>query len=109
MNRTPKRISSRIARHAVHQGARPSSSNQGEVEKSATGRNLPNTDVLEDLREEPTAQSGLLNTNIKNPPKGTRQKWSREEYKEVMESYYLAKIKPQGNSYYKSDVQHMEK
>ena len=74
MNRTPKRISSHIARLAVHQGARPSSNNQGEVEKSATGRNLPNTDVLEDLREEPTAQSGLLNTNIKNPPKGTRQK-----------------------------------
>ena len=94
MNRTPKRISSRIARRAVHQGARPSSSNQGEVEKSATGRNLPNTDVLEDLREEPTAQSGLLNTNIKNPPKGTRQKWSREEYKEVMESYYLVKLNP---------------
>ena len=32
--------------------------------------------------------------NIKNPPKGTRQKWSREEYKEVMESYYLAKLNP---------------
>ena len=63
--------------------------NQAEIEKSATGPNSPETNVLEDFHEEPAAQRGLRNTNVKAPTKGTRQNWSREEYqyREVMESF----------------------
>ena len=46
--------------------------NQVEIEKSATGPNSPETNVLEDFHEEPAAQRGLRNTNVKTPTKGTR-------------------------------------
>ena len=45
---------------------------QAEIEKSATGPNSPETNVLEDFHEEPAAQRGFRNTNVKTPTKGTR-------------------------------------
>ena len=92
--KSSRRSSCRIGRRADKHGLRLSVRNQAEIEKSATGPNSPETNVLEDFHEEPAAQRGLLNTNIKVPPKGTRQKWSREEYREVMESDYYAKLDP---------------
>ena len=68
--------------------------NQADIEKYATGPNLPESNVLEDSHEEPAGQRVLLNTNIKSPLTGTREKWSREEYKEVMESFYSVKLNP---------------
>ena len=71
----------------------PSVGNQAEVEKSATGTNSPHN-AYEDFHTESNPQSGPHETPSHNPRKASRQKWSRGEYKEVMEALYAASLNP---------------
>ena len=87
--------SSRIPRRAVKQGARPSMVNQVEVEKCTTGANSSNTKALESFQDESTTQIGPLDSRSTNQIlKKPRQKWTREEYKQVMIAYYQALEQP---------------
>ena len=83
----------RIGRRAGKQGPRPSVGNQAEVEKSATGTNSPHH-ASEDFHTENNPQSGPHETPSHNPCKASRQKWSRREYKEVIEAFYAASLNP---------------
>ena len=71
------RNSYRIARRAGHQGARPSVSGQAEVEKLAT--DLPSPPAVAANPTKSLSQEGLPHQR-----KNTRQKWTREDYTEVM-------------------------
>ena len=89
------RNSYRIARRAGQQGARPSVSGQAEVKKLAT--DLPSQPAVADNLTESLSQQGPStperagnNTDRRN----TRQKWTREDYIEVMFCYYKAKADP---------------
>ena len=84
--------SCRIGRPADQQGPRPPSGNQAGIEKSATGTNSAH--VLEDIHNEDNPHRGPLATPNVNPSKGTKQKWTREEYKQVMEAFYKATNNP---------------
>ena len=89
------RQSSHIARRAVKQGARPSMVNQVEVEKCTTGTNSFNPQALESFQDENTTQIGPLDSRSTNQIlKKPRQKWTREEYKQVMIAYYQALEQP---------------
>ena len=85
--------SCRIGRPADQQGPRRPAGNQAGIEKSATGTNSVH-EVLEDIHHEDNPHFGPLATPNVNPSKGTRQKWTREEYKKVMEAFYKAMINP---------------
>ena len=83
------RNSCRIARRVGQQGARPSASGQAEVEKLST--DLPSQPEVAANPNESLSQQGPstperagTNTYRRN----TRQKWSREDYFEVMFWYY---------------------
>ena len=84
-----------IARRAGQQGARPPGSDQAEVEKLST--DLPSQPSVETNPTESLSQQGpstpehpATNTDRRN----TRQKWTREDYIEVMFCYYKAKADP---------------
>ena len=85
--------SCRIGRPADQQGPRPPVGNQAGIEKSATGTNAAH-EVLEDIHNEDNPHRVPLATSTGNPLKGTRQKWTREEYKQVMEAFYKAMNNP---------------
>ena len=96
MNVQPTRISYRIARRAGYQGARPSVSDQAEVEKLAT--DLPSRENVDgnsngsySQQSPPAAVSSPI---CNQQTKGKRHKWTREEYKEVMLCYYKAQAEP---------------
>ena len=90
------RKSNRIGRHPAKKGPRPLASNQAGIEKSATGTNSPRNDV-EGSHPEDTSNSGSLHP--RNPKsKVTRQKWSKEEYIDVIEAFYNATINPTATS-----------
>ena len=89
------RNSYRIARRAGQQGACPSASGQAEVEKLST--DLPSQPAVAANRSESLSQQSPstperagTNTDRRN----TRQKWTREDYIEVMFCYYKAKADP---------------
>ena len=85
--------SCRIGRPADQQGPRRPAGNQAGIEKSTTGTNSAH-EVLEDIHNEDNPHRGPLATPNVNPSKGARQKWTREEYKQVMEAFYKATINP---------------
>ena len=85
--------SCRIGRPADQQRPRPPAGNQAGIEKSATGTNSTH-EVLEDIHNEENPHRGPLATSTVNPSKVTRQKWTREEYKQVMEAFYKATNNP---------------
>ena len=89
------RNSYRIARRAGQQGARPSVNGQAEVDKLAT--DLPSQPAVADNPTESLSQQGPstpeqagTNTDRRN----TRQKWTREDYIEIMFYYCKAKADP---------------
>ena len=89
------RNSYRIARRAGQQGARPSVSDQAEVEKLST--DLPSQPSVEANPNESLSQQGPSTlerpaTNVDR--RNTRQKGTREDYIEVMFCYYKAKADP---------------
>ena len=70
--------------------------NQAEIERYATGTDSAQQDAPENNHAEEAPHSGLLSVNSENPSKGTRQKWTWEEYKEnkeIMEAYYATTLK----------------
>ena len=89
------RNSYRIARRAGQQGARPPVSDQAEVEKLST--DLPSQPSVEANPNESLSKQGPSTlerpaTNVDR--RNTRQKWTREDYIEVMFCYYKAKADP---------------
>ena len=89
------RNSYRIARRAGQQGARSPVSDQAEVEKLST--DLPSQPSVEANPTESLSQQGPSTlerpaTNVDR--RSTRQKWTREDYIEVMFCYYMAKADP---------------
>ena len=89
------RNSYRIAHRAGQPGARPSASGQAEVEKLST--DLPSQPAVAANPNESLSQQGSstperagTNTDRRN----TRQKWTREDYIEVMFCYYKANADP---------------
>ena len=95
MSSTNIRNSNHIARRAGQQGARPPVSDQDEVEKLFTY--LPSQPSVEANPNESLSQQGPSTlerptTNVDG--RNTRQKWTREDYIEVMFCYYKAKADP---------------
>ena len=82
-----------IGRRTGKQGPRPSAGNQAEVEKYATGTNSAHQ-ANEDHHAEDTPHRGPQNVPTKNRQRERRNKWTREEYMEVMEAYFKALSKP---------------
>jgi len=87
----------RIARLAGQQGARYSVRNQADGEKCTTGTNSahPQTPVepLTEVTLQPVTQDVQSVATT-----GKRNKWTREEYKQVMEAYITAQLKPSGEN-----------
>ena len=92
------RFSCRIGRSAEKQGPRSSEGAQAEIEKYAIGTNSIQPKVPGDNHTEDAPHRGLLSINTTNPSKRTRQKWTRDEYKDVMEAYYDATLNPSETS-----------
>ena len=88
------RFSCRIGRRADKQGPRSPARTKAGIEKYAIGTNSPQNKVPEENHAEDIPQRGLLTTNTENPPKRTRKKWTRDEYKEIMEAYNTSTIRP---------------
>ena len=89
------RNSCRIARSAGQQGARRPVSDQAEDEKLST--DLPSQPSVEANPNESLSQEGPSTlerpaTNVDR--RNNRQKWTREDYIEVMFCYYKAKADP---------------
>ena len=93
---TDTNITNRIGRHPAKEGPRSPVRNQTGLEKSVTGTNSPGNNV-EDTHPEDTSNSGSLHHRNPNS-KITRQKWSREEYIDVIEAYYDATTNPTATS-----------
>lgn len=89
MTDQPNKLSYRIGRHEGRQGPRPSVGNQAEVEKFVTGTNSTQQ-ANEDHHGEDIPHRGPAPSENRRKP--TRTKWSREEYKEVMEAHYKAML-----------------
>ena len=83
------RFSCRIGRRADKQGPRSPVGDQAGIEKYATGTNSTQN-ALEDHHTEDIPHVAPP----QNSTKASRQKWSREEYKEVMEAFYTASLNP---------------
>ena len=89
-----KRYSSRIARRAVKQGARPSVMEQAEIEKLVTGTNF-SIENLHGNQNQEESNPGPSDTPLHQiRTKGKRMKWTREDYKLVLYTYYCALEKP---------------
>ena len=86
-------FSYRIGRCTGKQGPRPSVGNQAGVEKYANGTNS-SQQADEDYQDEDIPQRGPQNAPTVNRQRETRSKRAREEYMEVMESYFKALAKP---------------
>ena len=72
------------------QGARPLVSDQAAVKKLATGSKTPVNNGQQAAHTRPSPNKGptVINTNNVTKTKNIKQKWSRDEYHEVIESYY---------------------
>ena len=87
-----------IGRRADKSGPPPSVRNQAEVEKCSSGTKLPK-DSLKGHQNCVKANSGPSETSkSSNKNDLKRQKWTREEYREIMEAYYYAKYHSSGES-----------
>ena len=87
-----------IGRRADKSGPFPSVRNQAEVEKCASGTKIPK-DSLKGHQNCIKTNSGPSETSKSSNKDGLkRQKWIREEYREIMEVYYYAKYHPSDES-----------
>ena len=90
-----RKNSSRIARRAVKKGARPSGPDSPEVEKSATESNSSQNDLSgHQNQDEPNSEPTVIK-NTKQKEK--RNKWSTEDYRNVLRAFYTAQLRPMGN------------
>ena len=95
MNTLKKKLSCRIARRADQQGARPLAWNQAGVEKSVTGTTSSHNDLEGNLTENFSQQGPPDAENqSRTTKKASRQRWTREEYIQVMIAVYEAKLTP---------------
>ena len=90
MRRSTRNKSCHITRCVDKQGARPSVSDQAGVEKLATGSKSPVNNGQEAAHTRPLTNNdpSVISTNSVTETKNTKQKWSRDEYREVIESYF---------------------
>ena len=80
-------------------GPRPSVRNQAEVKKCASGTKLLTEDSLKGYQNCVKANSGPSETSkSSNKNDLKRQKWTQEEYREIMEAYNYAKYHPSDES-----------
>ena len=95
MNNLKNSFACRIAQ----QGARPPSRNQVGVEKSSNGTTSTDTDLIGNLTET-LSQRGPSDTEnmSRNAKKTSRQRWTKEEYVQVMTALYEAKFMPMEGS-----------
>ena len=100
MKRSKQNKSCHIARRVDKQEARPSVSDQAGVEKLATESKSPVNKGQEasHTRLLPNNGSPIINTNNVTKTKNTKQKWNRDEYREIIESYYTATFFPSRKS-----------
>ena len=100
MRRSTRNKSCHIARRVGKHGARPSVSDQVWVEKLATESKFPVNNGQEAAHTRPWLNNGpsVINTNNITEAKNTKQKWSWDEYREVIESYYTATFFPSRKS-----------
>ena len=100
MRRSTQNKSCHIACRVDKQGARPSVSDQAGVEKLATGLKSLVNNGQETAHTRPLPNNGasVINTNNVTETKNTKQKWSRDEYREVIESYYTETYFPSTKS-----------
>ncbi|XP_042889217.1 uncharacterized protein LOC122264411 [Penaeus japonicus] len=84
---------SRIARRAVHQGARPSGPDSPEVEKYATESDSSQDDLPGNQNQDITNPEPAVITN----QKAKRNKWSIEDYRSVLRAFFTAQLRPMGN------------
>ena len=89
-----------IAHRVDKQGARPSVSNQAWFKKLATGSKSPINNGQEGSHTRPLLNNGpsIINTKNITKNKNTEQKWSYDEYHEVIVSYYTATFFPSRKS-----------
>ena len=100
MRRSTRNKSCQIARGVDKQGARSAVSDQAGVEKLATGSKSPvnNGQEASHTRSLPNNGHPVINTNNVTETRNTKQKWSRDEYREVIESYYTVTFFPSRKS-----------
>ena len=100
MRRSTRNKSCHIARRVDKQGARPSVSDQAGIEKLTTGSKSRVNNGQEAVHTRTLPHSGppVINTNNVTETKNTKQRWSRDEYREVIESYYIATFFPSRKS-----------
>ena len=85
-----------IGRRVGNQGPRPSVSNQAEVEKYTSGRNSSQDDLSGHSERSETNLNSAVQTpeSIHVKEKIKKVRWTRDEYKEVIYSFYLALEQP---------------
>ena len=100
MKRSTRSKSCHIACRMDKQGARPPVSDQTGVQNLATGSKSPvnNRQETAHTRPSPNNDPSVINTNNVTKTKNNKQKWSRDEYREVIESYYTATFFPSKKS-----------
>ena len=84
----------RIARLAGQQGVRPSVLDQPEVEKLATESKSSITQSFQGHQDGRIPNPGPGNSTLDQAEKKTRNKWAREEYKDVMYCSYVTLENP---------------
>ena len=88
-----RKKSNRIDRRAGNQGSRPPGRNQPGIEKSATGINSSENALQGNQNQGiPNTEPVVIATN--QPPKAKRTKWTKEEYKIVLQAFYKALSNP---------------
>lgn len=90
MNMQKTRMLCCISHPTDEEGARPLVGNQ-----SATGTNST-PEVYEDHHREESPQRGRQFAPPTVRARNVRLKWTREEYKEVIEAYFIASLNPTG-------------
>ena len=90
MRRSTPNKSCHIARRVDKQGACPSVYDQTGFEKLAAGSKSPVNNGQEATHTRTLPYNGppVISTNNVPETKNTKQKWSQNEYREVIESYY---------------------
>ena len=75
-------------------------SDQLEVEKLATGSKSPVNNGQQAAHTKPSSNNGpsVINANNVTKTKNIKQKWTRDEYREVIESYYTGTFFPSKTS-----------
>ena len=94
----PKQNPYRIGRRAGQQGPRPLERNLSRVEKSATGTNSSNENQC-GPQNRVTPNFGPTDVPSTNIQRQKIQKWTREEYKEIMYALYHSLTKPSGSGH----------